>query len=178
MVHIVQREQRTRERHVIAAPPAVPVQSLIVNGAQREVSVAADSPLLWVLRDQLGLLGAKFGCGLEQCGACTVLVDGMPRPSCRLPVADAAGREVRTVEALRDDPVGRLVFERLIATSSAQCGYCLPGIAVTLTWLASRVSVTWDEVLQALDGHLCRCGSHPRILRAARSLLTIDSAKA
>lgn len=156
---------------------AARVHTLSVNGRKREVSAVADLPLLWLLRDHLGLLGAKFGCGLEQCGACTVLVGGVPRPSCRLPLADIAGREVRTVEALRDDPAGRQVFESLIAANAAQCGYCLPGIAVTLTWLASRASVTWEEVLRVLDGHLCRCGSHPRILRVARSLLTIESAE-
>lgn len=131
-----------------------------------------NTPLLWVLRDQLGLLGAKYGCGLEQCGACTVLVDGVARPSCLLHVDDLGDQAVTTLEALREEPEGRRVIEALVTANAAQCGYCLPGIAVTLIWLARRAPVAWEEVVRALDNHLCRCGSHPRILRVARKILT------
>ncbi|MGH9110170.1 MAG: (2Fe-2S)-binding protein [Acidimicrobiales bacterium] len=143
---------------------------LVVNGRPCRVDAAA-TPLLWTLRDQLGLLAAKYGCGLEQCGACTVMVDGVARPSCRLPVRDVAGAQVTTLEALREQPEGRRVIDALVEANAGQCGYCLPGIAVTLTWLVTRAPVTWDEALRALDGHLCRCGSHPRILAVARRLL-------
>jgi aerobic-type carbon monoxide dehydrogenase small subunit (CoxS/CutS family) len=147
------------------------VVELVVNGRTCDVDVPDGTPLLWALRDQLGLLAAKYGCGLEQCGSCTVMVDGVARPSCRLPVADVIGRQVTTLEALREQPEGRRVLDALIDANAAQCGYCLPGIAVTLIWLVRRAPVAWDEALRALDDHLCRCGSHPRILRVARELL-------
>lgn len=148
---------------------------LSVNGRAHSVDVPDRTPLLWALRDELGLLAAKYGCGLEQCGACSVLVDGVVQPSCRLPVSDVAGLEVTTLEALREEPDGRRVVEALVAANAGQCGYCLPGIAVTLTWLVRRSPVTWEEALRALDDHLCRCGSHPRILRVARQLLAAGS---
>lgn len=147
---------------------------LRVNGGTRAVDVPERTPLLWALRDQLGLLAAKYGCGLEQCGACTVLVGGVAQPSCRVPVADVAGQEITTLEALREQPEGRQVVDALVEANAAQCGYCLPGIAVTLTWLVRRSPVPWDEAVRALDDHLCRCGSYPRILRVARRLLGAD----
>lgn len=146
--------------------------NVVVNGEARELDVRQSTPLLWALRDELGLLAAKYGCGLEQCGACTVMVEGVARASCRLPLSDVAGQEITTLEALREQPEGRMVVDALVDANAAQCGYCLPGIAVTLTWLARRAPVPWDEVLRALESHLCRCGSQPRILRVARRLLT------
>jgi nicotinate dehydrogenase subunit A len=130
--------------------------------------------LLWALRDELGFMAAKYGCGAEQCGACRVLLDGVPAFSCRVPVDQCADRAVETLEALRDGEPGRRVVRALIAANAAQCGYCLPGLAVTLTWLARRPGPL-DEgtVLRALDDHLCRCGAHPRILRVARALLGV-----
>ena len=145
---------------------------VVVNGSRQALDVPPSTPLLWVLRDELGLLAAKYGCGLEQCGACVVMVEGQARASCRLPVSEVDGREVTTLEALRDQPEGRRVVDALLGANAAQCGYCLPGIAVTLTWLARRAPVSWDEVVRALEDHLCRCGSQPRILRVARQLLT------
>lgn len=144
---------------------------VVVNGSPEALDVPPGTPLLWALRDEMGLLAAKYGCGLEQCGACVVMVEGLARASCRLPVTEVEGQEVTTLEALRDQPEGRRVLDALLDANAAQCGYCLPGIAVTLTWLARRAPVPWDEVLRALDDHLCRCGSQPRILRAARKLL-------
>ena len=143
-----------------------------VNGRSVEVAASADDPLLWVLRDDLGLVGAKYGCGLDQCGACRVLVDGAPLASCQLAVADVEGREVTTIEGLVDTPEGRAVVDSLLEHNAGQCGYCLPGIAVTLIALhrAGRVMAR-DEVARALDPHLCRCGSQPRILRAAMEVL-------
>lgn len=143
---------------------------LHVNGKEHDLAVESRLPLLWALRDQVGLASPKYGCGLEQCGACRVLVDGAPVASCRTPCGDVAGQRVVTLESLRTEPEGREVLDELLAANAGQCGYCLPGIAVTLIWLARRRPVPWAEVLRALDDHLCRCGSHPRILRVARKL--------
>lgn len=147
---------------------------LHVNGVEHDLPVEPGRPLLWALRDEVGLSSPKYGCGLEQCGACFVLVDCQPVPSCRMPCGDVVGRPVLTLEALRDEPEGREVIDALVGANAAQCGYCLPGIAVTLIWLARRRPVDWGEVVRGLDDHLCRCGSHPRILRVAASLFQAE----
>jgi aerobic-type carbon monoxide dehydrogenase small subunit (CoxS/CutS family) len=154
----------------------VPV--LHVNGVEHDLAVAPELPLLWALRDEVGLSSPKYGCGLEQCGACFVLVDCQPAASCRLPCGDVAGRPVHTLEALLEEPEGREVLDALVAANAAQCGYCLPGIAVTLIWLARRRPLDWSEVVRGLDDHLCRCGSHPRILRVAARLFEKDPGSA
>lgn len=137
-----------------------------VNG--REVaSQSEDATLLMMLRNELGLRGTRFGCGLEQCGACVVLVDGAPRYSCTLPVADVAGRDVQTVEGLAKN--GRLdpLQQAFIDEQAGQCGYCLSGILMAARALLNRVpKPSRAQIVEALDGHLCRCGSHPRIIRA------------
>jgi aerobic-type carbon monoxide dehydrogenase small subunit (CoxS/CutS family) len=145
--------------------------NVVVDG--RSAEVPADDPLLWVLRDDLGLVGAKYGCGLDQCGACRVLVDGVPVSSCQVPAGDVVGREVATIETLVDTPEGGAVVDALLDRNAGQCGYCLPGVAVTLIGLARRRGVapmSRDDIARALDAHLCRCGSQPRILRAAMDL--------
>jgi nicotinate dehydrogenase subunit A len=145
--------------------------TVVVDG--RSAEVPADDPLLWVLRDDLGLVGAKYGCGLDQCGACRVLVDGVPVSSCQVPAGDVVGRKVATIETLVDTPEGRAGVDALLDRNAGQCGYCLPGIAVTLIGLARRrgeAPMSRDDVARALDAHLCRCGSQPRILRAAMEL--------
>jgi nicotinate dehydrogenase subunit A len=145
--------------------------NVVVDG--RSAEVPADDPLLWVLRDDLGLVGAKYGCGLDQCGACRVLVDGVPVSSCQVPVGDVVGREVATIETLVDTPEGGAVVDALLDRNAGQCGYCLPGVAVTLIGLARRrgeAPMSRDDIARALDAHLCRCGSQPRILRAAMDL--------
>ena len=147
-----------------------------VNGSDVDIDVdaSADDVLLWVLRDDLGLAAAKYGCGLDQCGACRVLIDGRPVSSCQLRVGDVGGREVTTLEALVGTAEGRAVVDALLARNAGQCGYCLPGIAVTLISLArdrAGSPVTRAEVAAALDPHLCRCGSQPRILAAAIDVL-------
>jgi aerobic-type carbon monoxide dehydrogenase small subunit (CoxS/CutS family) len=145
--------------------------NVVVDG--RSAEVPADDPLLWVLRDDLGLVGAKYGCGLDQCGACRVLVDGVPVSSCQVPAGDVVGREVATIETLVDTPEGRAVVAALLDRNAGQCGYCLPGVAVTLIGLARRraeAPMSRDDIARALDAHLCRCGSQPRILRAAMDL--------
>ena len=139
---------------------------LMVNGQQHEVDAEADTPLLYVLRDDLGLNGAKFGCGLGQCGACTVLVDGLPVFSCLTPVAVLAGRRVRTIEGLGGNAVQR-AFEQ---EQAAQCGYCIAGMVMRATALLERNPHPHEDEIRAyMSGNLCRCGTHMRILEAVRN---------
>jgi nicotinate dehydrogenase subunit A len=143
--------------------------SLTVNGVAQSVDADPDTPLLYVLRDELGLNGAKFGCGLGQCGACTVLVDDRPAFSCLLPIAALAGRKVRTIEGLgTPDRPGALAaaFE---AEQAAQCGYCIAGMIMRAQALLERNNRPTEAELRAyLAPNLCRCGTHMRILRAVR----------
>ncbi len=141
---------------------------LKVNGSTAKVEVRdPDEPLLYVLRNRLGLTGAKFGCGLGQCGACTVIVDGEAVRSCTLPVAKAAGRNVVTVEGLGTPDKPHLLQAAFVAEQAAQCGYCTAGIVMTaVALLAKRPEASADEAKVALAGNLCRCGSHQRVLRA------------
>ena len=140
---------------------------LNINGAVRVVDVNPDTPLLYVLRNDLGLVGSRFGCGSGLCGACFVLVDGRPMASCDLPISFVAGKKVTTVEGL--GPPGELhpVQKALIDEQAAQCGYCMSGIAVSAAaLLAGNKRPSEKEVREALDMHLCRCGSHNRVVRA------------
>jgi len=144
---------------------------LQVNGGAHEVEAAPDTPLLLVLRNQLGLTGAKLGCGLEQCGACAVLVDGEAVLTCVRPAADFEGREIVTAEGLAADGQLNDVQQAFVAEGAAQCGYCTPGMVIALTALFGRTARP-DEtaVREALRNHLCRCGSHAAVLRATRRL--------
>lgn len=140
-----------------------------VNGQEHQVDAEPDSPLLYILRYQLDLNGPKFGCGLTQCGACTVLVDGQPTRSCRTPVADVADREVLTLEGLGtvEDP-GPLQ-KAFIEEQAAQCGYCINGMVMTArALLDENPTPTDDEIRTALAANLCRCGTHTRIVRAVQ----------
>jgi nicotinate dehydrogenase subunit A len=135
-------------------------------------SVSADSwdpaqPLLYVLRNQFGLHGVKFGCGLGQCGSCTVLMDGRAVRSCATPVERVAGRAITTVEGLGTAQKPHPVQEAFIAEQAAQCGYCTAGMIMTAAaFLSQTAHPTLDQTRQALAGNLCRCGTHTRILRA------------
>ncbi len=143
---------------------------LSVNGTDRSVDVPDDTPLLYVLRDELGLNGARYGCGLGQCGACTVLVEGAPVRSCQLPLKDMAGKPVTTLEGMRKAN-GDLhpVQKTLLAEQAGQCGYCLPGMIMSAASLLAETPKPSDEdIRSALDGNLCRCGSHNRIVRAVK----------
>jgi isoquinoline 1-oxidoreductase alpha subunit len=139
---------------------------LSVNGTEHEVSVPDDMPLLWVLRDVLGMTGTKFGCGMAQCGACTVLVDGHPVRSCVRPAAAVAGRDVTTIEGLSahgDHPVQKAWAE----VDVVQCGYCQSGqIMAAAALLKARPNPTDAEIDAALSGNLCRCGTYQRIRSA------------
>jgi nicotinate dehydrogenase subunit A len=139
-----------------------------VNG--KPVSVALDNeetPLLAVLRNALGLMGTRFGCGLEQCGCCMVLIDGEPEKSCARPVWNVAGKQVTTIEGLGAPERPHPLQQAFLDEQAGQCGYCLSGIIVTAKALLDRnPNPTRAEIAAALDGNICRCGSHNRILRA------------
>jgi len=140
--------------------------ALEVNGKRCDVAASGDTPLLYVLRNDLGLKSPRFGCGTEQCGACVVLVEGKPVYSCTTPVDAVRGKRVTTVEGLGAEAPHPLQ-EALIAEQAAQCGYCLSGIMLrAVALLESRREPSEAEVRAALDPHLCRCGSHNRIVRA------------
>jgi nicotinate dehydrogenase subunit A len=140
---------------------------LEVNGVRKEVDAAPDTPLLYVLRNDLGLAGTRFGCGSGQCGACFVLVDGRPMASCDMPVSFAEGKQITTVEGLGTDGDLHAVQKALVAEQAAQCGYCMSGIAVAAAaLLATNRKPSEQQVRAALDKHLCRCGSHNRVVRA------------
>jgi nicotinate dehydrogenase subunit A len=146
--------------------------TLHINGAAREVEADPSTPLLYVLRNQLGLTGAKFGCGLEQCGACAVLLDGVARPSCVAPVAQFEGAQIETVEGLGDEERPGPVQRAFIDEAAAQCGYCTPGLVVAVEALRRRETVPDEKsVREALKGHLCRCGTHAAVLRAVARVL-------
>ena len=141
--------------------------NVIVNGATREVMAKPDTPLLYVLRNDFGLVGSRYGCGSGQCGACYVLIDGRPMASCDLPVSFAAGKQITTVEGLGADGQLHAVQRALIAEQAAQCGYCMSGIAISAAaLLAANKRPTEAQVRTALDKHLCRCGSHNRVVKA------------
>ncbi len=145
--------------------------TLDVNGASHAFPVEADLPLALVLRNRLGLTGIKVGCGLEQCGACAVLVDGEPTLTCVRPAADFAGRRIETVEGLGTPEEPSPVQQALIEARAAQCGYCIPGIVIAVTGLLRKDPHPGESAIRAaLDPHLCRCGAHPRVLRAVRAL--------
>src|ERR1700731_91519 len=143
------------------------MMTLKVNGRDHQVDAEPDTPLLYVLRDDLKLNGAKFGCGLGQCGACTVIVDGEAVRSCSLPVALAEGKKITTIEGLGTIDKPHPVQKAFIDEQAAQCGYCINGMVMTATALLQRNKNPDDrEIRQALAGNLCRCGTHARILRA------------
>ena len=142
---------------------------LTVNGEKQKTGAHRDTPLLYVLRNDFGLVGSRFGCGSGQCGACVVLVDGRPIASCDLPIWSVEGKQITTVEGLGKNGELHPVQKALIAEQAAQCGYCMSGIAVAAAALLStKASPTETEVRQALDKHLCRCGSHNRVVRAVK----------
>jgi len=138
--------------------------NLEVNGEQRSVEATPDTPLLYVLRNDLGLAGTRFGCGSGQCGACMVLVDGRAMASCDLPVSFVEGKKVTTIEGLGGEHPVQKALER---HQAAQCGYCMSGIVMAaVALLSSNKTLTEAEVRSALDKNLCRCGSHNRVVRA------------
>jgi len=143
--------------------------TLDVNGERRTTPAAPDTPLLYVLRNDLELNAAKYGCGFGQCGACTVLVDGKPVRSCTTPVATAAGRKIVTLEGLGTAAKPGRLQRAFVAEQAAQCGYCVAGMMMSAQALLDRnPDPTAAEIRAALAGNLCRCGTHNRIVRAVR----------
>ncbi|MEK1887695.1 MAG: (2Fe-2S)-binding protein [Phyllobacterium sp.] len=143
--------------------------SLLVNGSEYAVDVDDDIPLLWVLRDTIGLTGTKFGCGIALCGACTVHVDGLPMRSCVLPVGDAVGKRVTTIEAVGDTAEGARIQKAWLDIDVIQCGYCQSGQIMSATaLLAANPSPTDDDIDAVMAGNICRCGTYPRIRAAIK----------
>jgi len=139
-----------------------------VNGKPMSVSLDnEETPLLNVLRNELGLMGTRFGCGLEQCGCCMVLIDGQPEKCCTKPVSSVAGKTITTIEGLGTPAHPHPLQQAFIDGQAGQCGYCLSGILISAKALLERnLSPTRAEIAQALDDNICRCGSHNRIMRA------------
>jgi nicotinate dehydrogenase subunit A len=138
---------------------------LSVNGQEVEVHSDDSSPLIYVLRNEFGLRGTRFGCGGEDCGACMVLVDGRLQYSCTYLVSDAAGKKIETIEGIKGG-VADILRKALVDGGAGQCGYCLSGIFVTTSELIARQKPSLSELKSALSRHLCRCGAHASILRA------------
>ena len=152
---------------------------LLVNGARKRVETDPERPLLWVLRNDLDLTGAKYGCGEGQCGACTVLIDGVVHFSCVTPVGSVAGKQITTIEGIADS--GRLhpVQESFLHADALQCGYCTPGmILASVALLRKNSSPSEAEIKQNLEGHICRCGPYNRIVAAIQKAAQTMSAEA
>ncbi len=146
-----------------------------VNGKAVSVSPATDDrPLLDILRNELGLMGTRFGCGLEQCGCCTVLIDGQPEKSCAKPAWSVAGKKITTVEGLGTQAKPHPLQQAFLDEQAGQCGYCLSGILVSAKALLDRnPKPTRAQIAEALDGNICRCGSHNRIMRAVEKAAAV-----
>ena len=142
---------------------------LELNGKPVSTDAPDDTPLLWVLRDHLGLTGTKFGCGMAQCGACTVHVDGQATRSCVLPVSAVAGKRVSTIESVGEEPVGKAVTEAWIAEDVPQCGYCQSGQVMSATALLRQNKAPTDaDIDSAMGGNICRCATYVRIRAAIK----------
>jgi isoquinoline 1-oxidoreductase subunit alpha len=149
--------------------------SLNLNGQTVEVDADADTPLLWVLRDHLSMTGTKYGCGMAQCGACTVHVDGQPVRSCVTPAAGLAGKKISTVEGLADSKIGKALQDAWVAEDVPQCGYCQSGqLMSAAALLAGNRNPTDSQIDAAMNGNICRCATYLRIRagikRAAKAL--------
>ena len=143
--------------------------TLHVNGAELRVRASADEPLLWVLRNRLRLTGTKYGCGEGQCGACTVMIDGVATRSCQTGVTAVAGRHITTIEGLEQHGKLHPLQEAFLEIGAMQCGYCTSGMIVSgAALLAKNSNPSEPEILAAMDGNMCRCGTYPRIVAAVQ----------
>jgi isoquinoline 1-oxidoreductase subunit alpha len=151
----------------------VSMLSLSVNGQSHTVDVPDDMPLLWVLRDVIGLTGTKFGCGMAQCGACTVHLDGQPVRSCVLPVGNIGNRAITTIEAIGDTPSGQKIQQAWLEVDVVQCGYCQSGQIMSAAALLQRTPNPSDvDIDAAMSGNICRCGTYVRIRAAIKQAAT------
>jgi isoquinoline 1-oxidoreductase alpha subunit len=143
--------------------------SLTINGRMRDVDVSPDTPILWVLRDSLHLTGTKFGCGIAQCGACTVHLDGQPVRSCSTPVSAAVGKKVTTIEGVAGTAAGKAVQAAWIKNDVPQCGYCQSGQIMSATALLAKNRAPSDaDIDEAMSGNVCRCGTYNQIRAAIK----------
>lgn len=139
--------------------------TLTINGREQRFDIAEDTPLLWAIRDDAGLTGTKFGCGIAQCGACTVLVDGVPHRSCSIPASSLAGQSITTIEGLAGDRL-HPVQQAWVEEQVPQCGYCQSGQIMAAVALLAQTPRPTDAEIQASMTNICRCGTYPRIRRA------------
>ncbi len=147
---------------------------LTINAKRYEVDLPGDTPLLWVLRDHLGLSGTKFGCGMSLCGACTVFVAGRAVRACVTPLASLDGQSITTIEAMEQDPIGRKIQEAWCAGGVPQCGYCQPGqIMAATALLKTNPNPTDEDIDSAMSGNICRCGTYTRIRTAIRQVASL-----
>ena len=147
------------------------MQKLMINGQEHDLDVADDMPLLWVLRDVMGLTGTKYGCGIAQCGVCTVHLDGQAVRSCVLPVSAVAGRKVTTIEAVGEKAVGQAVQKAWLDHEVVQCGYCQSGqIMSAVALLQEHPKANDEQIVNAMSGNLCRCATYTRIRAAIKSV--------
>ena len=145
------------------------VTSLLVNGSSRKVDADSQSSLLSILREQLDLTGTKYGCGEGQCGACTILIEGVPHRSCLTPIADAEGKSITTIEGLAKDGHLHPLQEAFLAEEAMQCAYCTSGMIMSAAGLLRTDSnPSESKIKDYLDGNICRCGAHPRIVAAVQ----------
>jgi len=145
------------------------MEHIRINGTVKAVDVSEDTPLLWILRDELGMTGTKFGCGMALCGACTVHLDGQAVRACITPASAARGKPVTTIENIEQDRVGRIVQQAWVEMNVAQCGYCQAGQIMTAVGLLKASSAPSDKQIdEAMSGNICRCGTYPRIRAAIK----------
>ena len=145
------------------------MMTLNINGKPHKIDLPADTPLLWALRDQLGLTGTKYGCGISACGACTIHIDNLPVRACVTPIAAAVGKSITTIEAINQDPIGQKVQQAWLTLEVAQCGYCQAGQIMSATALLKQQPKPSDtEIDKAMSGNICRCGTYNRIRNAIK----------
>lgn len=149
--------------------------TLDINGKRHKIDLPDDTPLLWALRDRLGMTGTKFGCGMAVCGACMVHLDGTPTRACVTPISAAAGKKIVTIEAVGNDPVGRKVQEAWLALNVPQCGYCQSGQIMSATALLKQHPRPSDaDIDKAMSVNLCRCGTYQRIRAAIKQAASLN----
>ena len=152
------------------------MKTLTINGKSIQVDAPDDTPLLWVLRDELALTGTKYGCGIAQCGACTVHMDGAPVRSCSLPIGALTDQKITTIEAIGDTPVGKAVQAAWLAHEVVQCGYCQSGQIMSATALLQQNNKPSDaDIDTAMSGNICRCATYTRIRSAIKDVQFVDA---